>query len=122
MFCKSLVKQFEKAILLQIIDDEWKENLRNLDELKHSVQTASYEQKDPLVIFKLESATLFDTMINKIYDRVVSILMRCAAHAAFRQTWSVPSASTAPDELPAGTVSGAISLSDNADARSSGDP
>ena len=74
---KSLVKQFEKAILLQIIDDEWKENLRNLDELKHSVQTASYEQKDPLVIFKLESATLFDTMINKIYDRVVSILMRC---------------------------------------------
>ncbi|MBO4593706.1 MAG: preprotein translocase subunit SecA [Bacteroidaceae bacterium] len=74
---KSLVKQFEKAILLQIIDDEWKENLRNLDELKHSVQTASYEQKDPLVIFKLESATLFDNMINKIYDRVVSIFMRC---------------------------------------------
>ena len=74
---KSLVKQFEKSILLQIIDDEWKENLRNLDELKHSVQTASYEQKDPLVIFKLESATLFDNMINKIYDRVVSILMRC---------------------------------------------
>ena len=74
---KSLVKQFEKSILLQIIDDEWKENLRALDDLKHSVQTASYEQKDPLVIFKLESATLFDTMINKIYDRVVSILMRC---------------------------------------------
>ena len=74
---KSLVKQFEKSILLQIIDDEWKENLRNLDDLKHSVQNASYEQKDPLVIFKLESATLFDSMINKIYDRVISILMRC---------------------------------------------
>ncbi|MDY3063110.1 MAG: preprotein translocase subunit SecA [Bacteroidaceae bacterium] len=72
---KSLVKQFEKSVLLQIIDDEWKENLRNLDELKHSVQNASYEQKDPLVIFKLESATLFDAMINKIYDRVVGILM-----------------------------------------------
>ena len=72
---KSLVKQFEKSILLQIIDDEWKENLRNLDELKQSVQNASYEQKDPLVIFKLESASLFDSMINKIYDRVVSILM-----------------------------------------------
>ena len=72
---KSLVKQFEKSILLQIIDDEWKENLRNLDDLKQSVQNASYEQKDPLVIFKLESATLFDSMINKIYDRVVSILM-----------------------------------------------
>ncbi len=73
---KSLVKQFEKSILLQIIDDEWKENLRNLDDLKQSVQNASYEQKDPLVIFKLESATLFDSMINKIYNRVVSILMR----------------------------------------------
>ena len=72
---KSLVKQFEKSVLLQIIDDEWKENLRNLDELKHSVQNASYEQKDPLVIFKLESATLFDAMINKIYGRVVGILM-----------------------------------------------
>ncbi len=72
---KSLVKQFEKSILLQIIDDEWKENLRNLDELKQSVQNASYEQKDPLVIFKLESASHFDSMINKIYDRVVSILM-----------------------------------------------
>lgn len=74
---KSLVKQFEKNILLQIIDDEWKENLRALDDLRHSVQNASYEQKDPLVIFKLESATLFDNMINKIFDRVVSILMRC---------------------------------------------
>ena len=74
---KELVKQFEKSVLLQIIDDEWKENLRALDDLKHSVQNASYEQKDPLVIFKLESATLFDAMINKIYDRVVTILMRC---------------------------------------------
>ncbi|MBQ0088749.1 MAG: preprotein translocase subunit SecA [Prevotellaceae bacterium] len=74
--CKSLIKQFEKAILLQIIDDEWKENLRNLDDLKHSVQNAHYEQKDPLVIFKLESVALFDTMINRIYDRTTSILMR----------------------------------------------
>src|SRR5574344_787341 len=53
---KSVVKQFEKVILLHIIDDCWKENLRKLDELKHSVQNASYEQKDPLLIFKLESA------------------------------------------------------------------
>ena len=57
--CKSVVKQFEKTILLHIIDDCWKENLRALDELKHSVQNASYEQKDPLVIFKLESVKLF---------------------------------------------------------------
>ncbi|MBP3774190.1 MAG: preprotein translocase subunit SecA [Bacteroidaceae bacterium] len=74
--CKSLVKNFEKSILLAVIDDEWKENLRDLDDLRHSVQNASYEQKDPLVIFKLESVTLFDNMINKIYNRTTSILMR----------------------------------------------
>ncbi len=74
--CRSLVKEFEKSILLHIIDDEWKENLRELDDLKHSVQNASYEQKDPLVIFKLESVQLFDQMIGKIYNRTSSILMR----------------------------------------------
>ena len=51
---KEIVKSFEKAILLHTIDDAWKENLRELDELKHSVQNASYEQKDPLLIFKLD--------------------------------------------------------------------
>ena len=50
---KNVVKEFEKSVVLQIIDDDWKENLRKLDELKHSVN-ASYEQKDPLLIFKLE--------------------------------------------------------------------
>ncbi|MBR5350712.1 MAG: preprotein translocase subunit SecA [Prevotella sp.] len=73
---KSVVKQFEKTILLHIIDDCWKENLRALDELRHSVQNASYEQKDPLVIFKLESATLFDNMVDDMNNRIVSILMR----------------------------------------------
>ena len=73
---KSVVKVFEKAIILHIIDDCWKENLRKLDDLKHSVQNASYEQKDPLVIFKLESVTLFDDMVNEMYNRTVGILMR----------------------------------------------
>ena len=73
---KAVVKQFEKSILLHIIDDCWKENLRALDELKHSVQNASYEQKDPLVIFKLESAKLFDDMVNDMNNRITSILMR----------------------------------------------
>ena len=73
---KDVVKQFEKNILLHIIDDCWKENLRALDELKHSVQNASYEQKDPLVIFKLESAKLFDDMVNDMNNRITSILMR----------------------------------------------
>ena len=74
--CKSVVKEFEKQILLHIIDDAWKENLRELDELKHSVQNASYEQKDPLLIFKLESVKLFDNMVNVMNNRSVSILMR----------------------------------------------
>src|SRR5574344_70993 len=76
--CKSVVKQFEKVILLHIIDDCWKENLRELDELKHSVQNASYEQKDPLLIFKLESVKLFDSMVNNMNNRIVGILMRGA--------------------------------------------
>ncbi len=73
---KSVVKQFEKTILLHVIDESWKENLRALDELRHSVQNASYEQKDPLVIFKLESAKLFDDMVDEMNNRIASILMR----------------------------------------------
>ena len=73
---KEVIKCFEKAILLHTIDNAWKENLRDLDELKHSVQNASYEQKDPLLIFKLESVTLFDNMVGKINDQTSAILMR----------------------------------------------
>jgi preprotein translocase subunit SecA len=73
---KEVVKSFEKSILLHVIDESWKENLRELDELKHSVQNASYEQKDPLLIYKLESVTLFDAMVNKINNQTISILMR----------------------------------------------
>ena len=73
---QTVVTAFHKAIMLHIIDDAWKENLRLLDELKHSVHNASYEQKDPLLIFKLESVKLFDNMVNQINDRTVSIIMR----------------------------------------------
>ncbi|MBR2035332.1 MAG: preprotein translocase subunit SecA [Prevotella sp.] len=76
--CKSVVKEFQRVILLHIIDECWKENLRELDELKHSVQNASYEQKDPLLIFKLESVKLFDGMVNAMNSRISSILMRSA--------------------------------------------
>ncbi len=75
---KTIVKEFEKQMLLHIIDESWKENLRALDELRHSVQNASYEQKDPLLIFKLESAKVWDSMINDMNNRIVSILMRGA--------------------------------------------
>ena len=73
---RDVVKQFERVIMLHIIDDCWKENLRQLDELRHSVQNASYEQKDPLLIFKLESAKLFDSMVNDMNNRIASILTR----------------------------------------------
>ena len=73
---KSIVKEFEKQMMLHIIDEAWKENLRELDELKHSVQNASYEQKDPLLIFKLESAKIWDTMINEMNNRTMSVLNR----------------------------------------------
>ena len=73
---KDGVKQFERTVMLHIIDDCWKENLRQLDELRHSVQNASYEQKDPLLIFKLESAQLFDSMVNDMNNRISSILTR----------------------------------------------
>ena len=73
---KNIVKEFEKFVMLHIIDDDWKENLRKLDELRHSVQNASYEQKDPLLIFKLESAKIWDEMIDDMNDRIASFLMR----------------------------------------------
>ena len=77
---KSVIKQFEKNVMLHIIDDCWKENLRQLDELRHSVQNASYEQKDPLLVFKLESVKLFDNMVNEMNDRITSMLMRAQLH------------------------------------------
>ena len=77
---KSVIKQFEKNVMLHIIDDCWKENLRQLDELRHSVQNASYEQKDPLLVFKLESVKLFDNMVNEMNDRITSLLMRAQLH------------------------------------------
>lgn len=73
---KNIVREFEKFVMLSIIDDCWKENLRQLDELRHSVQNASYEQKDPLLIFKLESAKLWDSMIDDMNNRISSFLMR----------------------------------------------
>jgi preprotein translocase subunit SecA len=73
---KEIVLAFEKAILLHTIDEAWKENLRELDDLRQSVQNASYEQKDPLLIYKLESFNLFKNMMETINGKVTSVLMR----------------------------------------------
>jgi len=73
---KDIIKSFEKAIVLHTIDEEWKEHLREMDDLRQSVQNASYEQKDPLLIYKLESFNLFKRMLNSVNSKAVTILMR----------------------------------------------
>ncbi len=73
---RAIVKEWHKAILLVSIDELWKEHLRELDQLRQSVQNASYEQKDPLVIYKVESFHLFERMLNNLNVKVVSALMR----------------------------------------------
>ena len=78
--CKEVVKEFEKRMLLYVIDDEWKEHLRQLDDLKQSVQNASYEQKDPLLIYKLESFHIFKAMLDALNRRALSILLRGQIH------------------------------------------
>ena len=78
--CKEVVKEFEKRMLLYVIDDEWKEHLRQLDDLKQSVQNASYEQKDPLLIYKLESSHIFEAMLDALNRRAISILLRGQIH------------------------------------------
>jgi preprotein translocase subunit SecA len=77
---KEVVKEFEKRMLLYVIDDEWKEHLRQLDDLKQSVQNASYEQKDPLLIYKLESFNIFKAMLDALNRRAIAILLRGQIH------------------------------------------
>ncbi|MBQ8939809.1 MAG: preprotein translocase subunit SecA [Paludibacteraceae bacterium] len=77
---KEVVKEFEKRMLLYVIDDEWKEHLRQLDDLKQSVQNASYEQKDPLLIYKLESFNIFREMLDTLNRRALAILLRGQIH------------------------------------------
>jgi preprotein translocase subunit SecA len=73
---QDLIRSIEKSISLLTIDDAWKEHLREMDDLKQSVQNASYEQKDPLLVYKLESFELFKMMINQINRETTSILMK----------------------------------------------
>ena len=72
----SLIKEWQKKLLLLTIDDLWKEHLRELDDLRQSVRNASYEQKDPLVIYKVESFHLFERMLDNLNTKAISTLMR----------------------------------------------
>ena len=74
--CKNLPKAWQKAVMLLTIDESWKEHLREMDQLRQSVQNASYEQKDPLVIYKVESFDMFKTMVGNMNAKTLSILMR----------------------------------------------
>lgn len=74
--CKAVIKSFERAILLHNIDEFWKRHLREMDQLRNSVQNASYEQKDPLLIYKIESYDMYVRMMNDMNYASVSILMR----------------------------------------------
>ena len=71
-----VVKAFEKTSILATIDESWKEHLREMDDLKQSVQNATYEQKDPLLIYKFESYELFKNMMDKNNRSVVSALVK----------------------------------------------
>jgi len=73
---KEICSAYEKSLVLSIIDDAWKEHLREMDDLRQSVQSASYEQKDPLLIYKLESFNLFKTLIEKVNRSILSTLMK----------------------------------------------
>ena len=73
---REITKSFEKTIVLGLIDESWKEHLREMDELKQSVQNAVYEQKDPLIIYKMEAFNLFKNMLNAVNKEVVSFLYK----------------------------------------------
>ena len=75
---RELTKTLSKSIILYQIDDHWKQQLRDLDDLRQSVQNAAYEQKDPLVIYKLESYNLFAAMLEALDKDVLSFLFRAA--------------------------------------------
>ena len=84
---KDLVKSFERSVVLALIDDAWKEHLREMDELKQSVQNAVYEQKDPLLIYKFESFELFKQMISTVNKDTLSFIFK----------GSIPSKASADD-------------------------
>ena len=104
--CQNVSKQWQKAMLLLSIDESWKEHLRELDQLKQSVQNASYEQKDPLLIYKLESFNLFKTMVNTMNAKAVATLMR----GQIPPIQQAPAQPQQPQQQPQG---GNVSISPN---------
>ncbi|MFB6317404.1 preprotein translocase subunit SecA [Saccharicrinis sp. FJH54] len=112
--CKEIIRSLEKNILLLYIDEEWKEHLRELDDLRQSVQNATYEQKDPLLIYKFESFNLFKTMIGEVNRNAITTLMRAQiptrepeqVREAVERRSDMSKYNTRKDEVAAGGRSG----------------
>ncbi len=95
---RDIIKAWHKALMLVTIDELWKEHLRELDQLRQSVQNAAYEQKDPLVIYKVESFHLFENMLSNLNSKAVAALMR--GQIFVRQQAPAPSESGETAEAP----------------------
>ncbi|MFI3288176.1 MAG: preprotein translocase subunit SecA [Rikenellaceae bacterium] len=85
-----IMRQYSRIIMLLTIDEKWKEHLREMDDLKQSVQNATYEQKDPLLIYKFESFNLFSTMVAEVNEDVISTLLKAAIPVAKREGQAAP--------------------------------
>jgi preprotein translocase subunit SecA len=101
---KILVESVEKSVTLAIIDNEWKNHLRGMDDLRSNVQFAQHEQKDPLLIYKFESYKLFSAMVNKVNGEIASFLMRSTLPVANQGQQQVRQAPAAPSPAPAPKV------------------
>jgi preprotein translocase subunit SecA len=95
---KILRNSLEKSVTLSIIDNEWKEHLREMDDLRQSVQNARFEQKDPLLIYKFESFELFKKMIGRVSKEVVSFLSKAALPGRTDQVQTTNRTTTAKDD------------------------
>jgi preprotein translocase subunit SecA len=95
---KSVLDTVEKAVVLAIIDQHWKEHLRDMDDLRSNVQHARFEQKDPLLIYKFESYELFQKLVQKVNAQVASFLMKCTipTGAATQPARQAPRPSSSP--------------------------
>ena len=89
---RSLVDELEKTVSLGVLDQMWKEHLRNMDDLRNNVQHARHEQKDPLLIYKFESYELFKAMVNKMNSDVASFLLKCELPSQSEQMKQTPKA------------------------------
>jgi preprotein translocase subunit SecA len=115
---KEIIREMEKAIVLSLIDQEWKEHLREMDDLKQSVQNAVFEQKDPLLIYKFESVELFKRFLSKVNFDMLSFLMKA----------DIPQEQAAPERVQQPPVRRQASPAlhtnrgDEADSMNEGDP